>query len=257
MKTGAQGTRLLAIIRKWGPILAIALLMIVGFVQGWYRHVSLDSLVSNRDLLSSTVNERYWLMLGGYGLLYIAAVALSFPGASLLTIAGGFLFGWLIGGMITVVSATLGASLVFLAARSAFGGFLRERAGGFADRFSAGFREDGFNYLLFLRLVPLFPFWLVNVMPALFNLRLGPYALATLIGILPGTFAYAFIGAGLDSVIVAQRQANPACATNPDCTIHLDPSALITGELIAALIAMGVIALIPPLLKARKKHGKT
>ena len=176
MKTGAQGTRLLAIIRKWGPILAIALLMIVGFVQGWHRHVSLDSLVSNRDLLSSTVTEHYWLMLGGYGLLYIAAVALSFPGASLLTIAGGFLFGWLIGGMITVVSATLGASLVFLAARSAFGGFLRERAGGFADRFSAGFREDGFNYLLFLRLVPLFPFWLVNVMPALFNLRLGPYA---------------------------------------------------------------------------------
>ena len=243
--------------KKWAPLVGIGALMAFGFSQGWHSYLSLDSLVRNRELLAGYVADNYVLMLGGYALAYIAAVALSFPGASLLTIAGGLLFGWAVGGVTTVLAATFGASLIFLAARSAFGRSLRARAGSFMDRFAEGFRDDAFSYLLFLRLVPLFPFWLINVMPALFNVRLGSYFLATLIGILPGTFAYSFIGAGLDSVIAAQRAANPACATDPNCAVSLDTSSLITGELIAAFVAMGVVSLIPPAIKAfRRRRGK-
>ena len=255
-QTSKSGSQWVGRLKKWAPLIAIGGLMAFGFSQGWHSYLSLDSLVRNRALLAGYVAEHYVLMLAGYGLAYIAAVALSFPGASFLTIAGGLLFGWAVSGSVTVLAATIGASLIFLAARSAFGAALRARAGGFIDRFTEGFRDDAFNYLLFLRLVPLFPFWLINVVPALFNIRLGSYFLATLIGILPGTFAYSFIGAGLDSVIAAQRAANPACATNPDCSVTLDPSALITGELILAFVAMGVVSLIPPALKALKKRRK-
>jgi uncharacterized membrane protein YdjX (TVP38/TMEM64 family) len=244
----------LALAKKWAPLAIIASLMIVGFSQGWHQYLSLESLVKNREVLRGYVEENYVLMVGGFALAYITAVALSFPGASFLTIGGGFLFGWAVGGAATVLSATIGASLIFLAARSSFGEALRSKAGGFIDRFAEGFREDAFNYLLFLRLVPAFPFWLVNLAPALFNVRLQSYFFATLIGILPGTFAFAFIGSGLDSIIEAQRAANPECSTNPDCAITLDTSAIITPELIAAFVALGVVSLIPPVLKAWKKR---
>lgn len=241
--------------KKWGPLAAILGLMVIGFTQGWHEFLTLDALVKNRELLRGYVEANYLVMLGGFLLAYIIAVALSFPGASFLTIGGGFLFGWAIGGAATVLAASIGASLIFLAARSSFGSSLRGRAGAFIDRFAEGFREDAFNYLLFLRLVPLFPFWLINLAPALFNVRLTSYFAATFLGIMPGTFAYAFIGSGLDSVIEAQRAANPACSTNADCVVTLDPGALITGELIAAFVALGVVSLIPPVLKAWRKHS--
>lgn len=244
-------------LKKWAPLLLLVALMAFGFSQGWHQYLSLESLIRNRDWLSAYVQDHYGLMLLGYCLVYLAAVALSFPGASFLTIGGGLLFGWAIGGIATVLSATIGASFIFLAARSAFGASLRARAGGFVERFSEGFRQDAFNYLLFLRLVPLFPFWLVNVVPALFNVRLGSYFFATLLGILPGTFAYSFIGAGLDSVIAAQRAANPACLNGANCDVTLETSALITGELIAAFVVMGIVSLIPPVLKAMKNRRKS
>ncbi|WP_246657533.1 TVP38/TMEM64 family protein [Cohaesibacter sp. CAU 1516] len=252
-QNNSSGSGLAGKLKKWGPLIAIGGLMAFGFSQGWHHYLSLDSLVRHREWLASQVSAHYGLMLGGYMLAYILAVALSFPGASFLTIAGGLLFGWAIGGAATVLAATVGASVIFLATRSAFGASLRARAGGFVDRFSEGFRDNAFSYLLFLRLVPVFPFWLINVVPALFNVRLGVYFLATLVGILPGTFAYAFIGAGLDSIIAAQKAANPACATDPNCSVTLDTSALITPELIAAFVALGVVSLIPPALKAVKK----
>lgn len=249
-----QTSNIKTLAKKWGPLALIGTLMAIGFSQGWHQYLSLDSLVKNRELLRGYVEQNYLLMVGGFALAYITAVALSFPGASFLTIGGGFLFGWAVGGSVIVVSATIGASLIFLAARSSFGEALRSKAGGFVDRFAEGFREDAFNYLLFLRLVPVFPFWLVNLAPALFNVRLSSYFTATLIGILPGTFAYAFIGSGLDSIIEAQHAANPTCASDPNCSVTLDTSAIITPELIAAFVALGVVSLIPPILKAIKKR---
>ncbi|WP_316862301.1 TVP38/TMEM64 family protein [uncultured Cohaesibacter sp.] len=251
-----QPNRLLVMLKRWGGLLLLGLLMATGFSQGWHNYFSLDELVKNRELLMSHVSEHFWLALSTYGLVYAVAVALSFPGASFLTIAGGLLFGWMIGGVLTVLAATLGAGLVFLAARSALGGALRASAGSFADRFTEGFRQDAFHYLLFLRLVPVFPFWLINIVPALFKVRLPVYLLATLIGILPGTFAFALVGSGLDSVIEAQIRHNPGCVTQPDCQLAIDTGSLITGELILAFVAMGVFALIPPILKAIRNSRK-
>ncbi|WP_319412214.1 TVP38/TMEM64 family protein [uncultured Cohaesibacter sp.] len=245
-----------AFLKKWTPLLALLVLMLFGFSQGWHHYFTLESLVANRADLASYVDQHFGLALLLYGLIYCLAVAISFPGASFLTIVGGLLFGWIIGGLVTVVAASLGAGIVFLAARSAIGSSLRARAGGFVERFATGFAENAFHYMLFLRLVPLFPFWLINIVPALLKVRFDVYLLATLIGILPGTLAYALVGSGLDSVIAAQLASKPGCLEDPSCTLTLDTSAVITGELIAALVAMGAVALIPPLLKTLKKERK-
>jgi uncharacterized membrane protein YdjX (TVP38/TMEM64 family) len=103
----------------------------------------------------------------------------------MLTVISGFLFGWLAGALYAIVAATTGGTTLFLAARTAFGGFLRERAGGIVKKLARGFEEDAFFYLLVLRLTPFIPFFVVNIAPALFKIRLRTFLTATLIGILP------------------------------------------------------------------------
>jgi uncharacterized membrane protein YdjX (TVP38/TMEM64 family) len=178
-------------------------------------------------------------------------VAFSLPGALLLTIAGGFLFGGLVGGSVTVFSATAGAALIFLAARSSLGVMLRNRAGPSLAKFREGFERDAASYLLFLRLVPLFPFWLVNLAPALLSVPFKTFVWTTFVGIMPGTFAYSFAGAGLDSVAAAQKQAFDACVASgaKDCKAHIYLNQLVTKEMIIAFAALGFVALIPVLLR--------
>jgi uncharacterized membrane protein YdjX (TVP38/TMEM64 family) len=165
------------------------------------------------------------------------------------------LFGWLLGGILSIVGATLGATGIFLIARTALSDVLAARAGPWLARLRDGFREDAFNYLLFLRLVPIFPFWLVNLAPGLLGVGLGTYVAATVLGIIPGTFAFSLAGSGLDSLIAAQQSVHESCLAKmgPDaqesCPYALDPGALLTPELIAALVALGVVALIPVLIK--------
>jgi uncharacterized membrane protein YdjX (TVP38/TMEM64 family) len=190
----------------------------------------------------------------------VATVALSIPGAVLLTVLGGFLFGWLVAGLVVVVAATAGASLVFLAARTSLGDLLAQRAGPRLNALAKGFRDDAFNYLLFLRLVPLFPFWLVNIAPALFNVPLATFVAATFAGIVPGTFAFAFLGSGLDSIIAEQKAAQEACLATGrgDCAITFEAGALMTPELIIAFVALGVVALMPVVVKqVRARRGRT
>jgi uncharacterized membrane protein YdjX (TVP38/TMEM64 family) len=151
-----------------------------------------------------------------------------------------------------VVAATLGAVIIFLAARTSLGDTLAARAGPWMSRFREGFQRDAFNYMLFLRLVPVFPFWLVNIAPAVAGVPLGTYALTTLIGIIPGTFAFAVLGSGLDSIIEAQKAMHEACIAEKgaqNCTFSLDAGALITPELLAAFAALGFVALIPVIVK--------
>ena len=234
-------------LRKWLPLVILAALMVFAFSQGLHRELTLSNLIMQRQDLAGFVDQNLLLAVVAYMLLYTAAVTLSFPGASLLTIAGGFLFGWVLGGVTTVFGATLGACAVFLVARSSFGEILTNRAGPFLSRLAEGFRKDSFHYLLFLRLTPVFPFWLVNIAPAIFRMPLPSYALATFVGIIPGTFAFTFIGSGLDSVIAAQEAANPGCAAAGTCEI--DVSALVTPQLLAAFFALGIASLIPVVLK--------
>ena len=132
---------------------------------------------------------------------YALVVAFSLPVAMVVTPVAGLLFGTWMGAGLAVIGATLGSIAVFLAARTAFRDLFRARAGPTLARFEAGFRRNDFSYLLFLRLVPVFPFWLINIVPALLGMRLDRYVVATMIGIVPAAIVYASVGAGLGMVI--------------------------------------------------------
>lgn len=246
-------------------LLPLIILLAVGafvFWQGWHRYLTFEHLAASRGLLKSFIHQNYLLTLLGYMTIYAVAVALSLPGGIFLTLTGGFLFGWLIGGIATAVAATVGATILFLIAKTSLGQPLAARAGPRLGRLRQGFQEDAMSYLLFLRLVPLFPFWLVNLAPALLGIRLRTYVLGTFFGIIPGTFAFSFAGAGLDSIIAAQRQAYENCLTQQagdaarECAFRLNPSALLTTEMVLALVALGAIALLPTLLRRLRKNPR-
>jgi uncharacterized membrane protein YdjX (TVP38/TMEM64 family) len=211
-------------------LVPLGLLVVAGIafiVAGGHKYLSFAALSENRDWLCSLVKS--WGIVAAllYVVVYGLLVALSVPGAAVLTIAGGFLFGTWLGALCAVIGATLGATMIFLAARAGLGG-LAQRAGRFIGKFEAGFRADAFSYLLVLRLVPIFPFWLVNLVPALVGVRLPTYVLATFLGIIPGTFVYASLGKGLGDVV-----------EEPDLTILFKPSVLVP------IVGLALLALIP------------
>lgn len=245
--------------RRVLPLVLLAAAAAFVYAMGWHEYLTLERVAENRARLKTFIAGNYLLALAGYMGVYVVTVALSLPGGVFLTLLGGFLFGWLVAGTATVVAATAGATVIFLIARTSLGEPLAERAGPWLGKLRAGFQEDAMNYLFFLRLVPLFPFWLVNLAPALLGVGLGTYMIATFLGIIPGTFAFAFAGVGLDSVIEAQQQAYQDClarrsgAGAEECTFVLDPSTLITTELLIAFAALGAVALIPVVVKKFRK----
>ena len=238
-------------LRRLAPLAVIVLLAGLIFAMGWHRELTLENLIKHRVALSAFVDSHFLPAIAGFVVLYIAVVALSLPGATLLTLASGVLFGVLIGGLATLVGATIGATIIFLIAKSAVGEYLVRRAGPRLAKIAAGFRKDAFHYLLFLRLVPLFPFFLVNLAPAIVGVPLRTFIGATALGIVPATFAFAFVGAGLDSALGAQQAAYMRCLASgrADCRLGFDLAMLATPELIAAFVALGVIALIPVAVK--------
>ena len=241
----------LALSKRWGPLVLLVAAAGLVYASGGYRYLSLATIADRRDTLQAFVSEHWLVAIAGYGLIYLAIVALSIPGAVLLTVLGGFLFGWLVAGLVVVVAATAGATVVFLIARTSLGDILARRAGPRLNALARGFRDDAFNYLLFLRLVPLFPFWLVNIAPALFNVRLPTFVAATFLGIIPATFAFAFVGSGLDSIIAEQKAAYENCLAvgREGCEMRFEAGALLTPELFIAFAALGVVALIPVVVK--------
>lgn len=240
-------------LRRVLPLAALAALMALAFQQGWHEELTLDAIIARRQAIDALIAGNLLVAIAGYVALYAAVVALSLPGGAILTIAGGLFLGLATGFLATIVGATVGATIVFLIARSALGASLRQSAGPWMARLSDGFREDAWSYLFFLRLVPLFPFWLVNLAPALFAVPLRTFVITTFFGIMPGTFAFTFFGAGLDSVIEAQIAANPDCAAGGACALSIDPGALLTPELIGAFVALGVVALIPVAVKRLRR----
>jgi uncharacterized membrane protein YdjX (TVP38/TMEM64 family) len=244
--------------RLW-PLLLLIAATALAFAMGWHRYLSLQVLAENREALRAYIGAHMALSLAVFVAIYAAAVALSLPGGAVLTIAGGLLFGWLVGGLAAILAATIGATAVFLIARSALSEVLAARAGPWLSRFREGFQEDAFNYLLFLRLVPIFPFWLVNLAPGLLGVSFRTYVVTTILGIIPGTFAFALAGNGLDSVIEAQQAHYQSCLAKmgtggqESCSYTLDPGTLLTPELIVGLVALGLVALIPVAVKWYKR----
>ena len=165
-------------------------------------------------------------------------MALSVPGAAVLTVAGGFLFGALEGTVLVVIGATVGATLLYLAAKTALGDALRARAGGLVHKLEAGFRENALSYLLVLRLVPLFPFWLVNLAAAVLGVPPATYVLGTFVGIIPGSYVYASVGAGLGSVF--DQGGEPSL------------KGALTPQVLVALVGLALLSLVPVAYKRLK-----
>lgn len=220
------------------PLLILAAIIAAALALRIDRYLTIDALRDNRATLIAFVEANRPLAGLMFILAYAAVVALSLPGASIMTLAGGFLFGVGLGASLTVVGATLGAVLLFLVTRTAFGNVISQRAGPFLTRMADGFKENAFSYLLFLRLVPAFPFWAVNLAPAVFGMKLIPFAIATAIGIIPGTTVYSAFGASLGDVFDAGGEVNLKSVFSP--------------TLIGALVGLGVLALLPVVLKRKR-----
>jgi len=226
--------------------------MIAAYAFGLQKHLTLQNIAANREDLRSFIDNNWALALLIYAAVYVVAVALSFPAAGLLTVIGGLLFGWLTGAITTVFAATTGATIIFLVAKTSLEKVLARKSGPLMTRIRDGFAQDAFNYLLFIRFVPLFPFWLVNLAAALAHLRLKTFVSATFLGIIPITIVFSFVGASLDGAIDAQRLAYEEClAQNGAAVCHFDLSVshLVTPQILIALGALGVVALLPVVIK--------
>lgn len=186
--------------RFW-PLLLLAALVALAWATGAARLLSFEALSAHRAALDAWVAARPVASAAAYVLAYVVVVALSLPGGVVMTLAGGLLFGAWIGTGLTVLGATIGACALFLVARSALAPLVAGRAAGLVDRIRPGLERDGFFYLLTLRLIPVVPFWLANLAPALVGMPFGAYAAATAIGIIPGTAVFSGIGAGLGDVL--------------------------------------------------------
>ncbi len=224
------------------PVLVLAAGLIAFFAFDLDRLVSLDALKTHREFLQGWVAAQGALAWLIFGLIYVGAVALSIPGGAILTIAGGFLFGPYLATVVVVIGATCGATILFLAARYAFADFLRRKAGAAMKRMEDGFRTNALSYMLVLRLVPLFPFWLVNLVPAFLGVTIRTYFIGTLIGIIPGTFVYALVGDGAGAVLDAGKDLNLGIIFEP--------------RFLAPIVGLAVLACIPILYKRLAARGK-
>lgn len=243
---------------RWLPLLVIAALMALVFSMGWHQYLSFKTIGLNYEALRNFISENLIVALLSYAALYVAVVALSLPGGLIMTLSGGLLFGWQIGAPVAVIAATIGATLIFLIAKTSFGETLAAKAGPWMDKLRQGFQENALSYLLFLRLVPAFPFVVVNLAPAVLGVPLRTYVIGTLVGIIPGTTAYSIAGAGLGSIVEAQNKVYAACIAakgDGNCEYNIDFSALVTKELVFAGAALGVVALIPVAVNWYRKRG--
>ena len=200
---------------------------------------SFSRLAENYTSLKAFVGGQLTTALLVFGVAYILTVALSLPIASLLTLAGGALFGWTAAPLI-ICSATIGATIVFIAAQTALNEFFVTRTAGFMAKLEAGFHKNAISYLLALRLIPLVPFWVVNIVPALLGMRLNHYVMATLIGITPGTFIYVWVARSFDGFLSAGQ--------NPDLSVFNEPAIFVP------LFALGLLCLFPALWKLLQAH---
>ncbi|NPD19578.1 TVP38/TMEM64 family protein [Rhodophyticola sp. DY48A3-103] len=229
---------------RYLPLIVIALVA----ASGWFffrDYLSFEALRDNREALLAFRDANYLAMVAGYIVAYVAIVAFSLPGATPATLAGGFLFGLFPGAFYVVVSATLGAIVIFLAAKWGLGEALAARmdaSSGRIKRIKEGIEANELPMLFLIRLVPAVPFFVANLLPALVGVALGPYVFTTFFGIMPGTVVYTWVGAGLGEVF--------ARGDTPDLGIIFEP--MILGP----ILGLCALALLPIIIKAvRGKEG--
>lgn len=228
----------IAALRRLVPLLLLAIAGALFIRLGGSRYLTLSALADNRELLLARVAHAGPVGPLCFIVTYAGLTAMSVPGAVLLSVAAGALFGIWAGTLYAVTGATIGATALFAAARAGFG-HIADRAGPWAARLEGGFRANAFSYLLVLRLVPLFPFWLVNLAAALTRISLRTYVAATFLGIIPGCFVFVSIGGAIDKIVAAGRA--------PNLNVIFKPSVLLP------IFGLAVLALLP----VAYKHYRT
>lgn len=215
-------------VRLW-PVYVILIGLGLALSQGWHEYLTLDSLSANAVSLDAMVRENFLIVFAFYILVYAAATTFMVPGSA-LTIAGGFLFGLVMGTPATVIGATIGASILFFASKTSIGAVLRDVAGPFIEKMRAGFAENPVSYMFALRLIPVFPFAAVNIAPGLLGAKYRDYLLTTFFGIIPGTLAYTWIGAAVKGTLLE--------GGTPDI-------ASLASNFMPAFLALGLVSLLP------------
>ena len=227
--------------RKYWKFIALAtflLLIIIINFSGYFSFINLHIISTNYLRIVSFIESNYFLANFFYILLYIFAVLLVMPGAWLLTFSGGFFFGWMMGSILTVIGATVGASILFILSKSIFGKLLTKRITknkGLLNKFESKIEKNEFYFLLFMRLMPLFPFVFVNIAPAIVGVRFRTYVITTFIGIIPATIIYSLLGSGASEAFITGN------------LLHIKD--LISFKIILGLTGLSFLALIPVLLK--------
>lgn len=234
-KSGFSITRLI-------PLVILGAGLIAFFALGLNKYLTLDLLRENRDVLKTWVADNKALAVLMFVGAYVVIASFSLPLGAVASIAGGFLFGSVLGALWIVIGATIGATILFLIAKTALGEPLRLRFAAQIHKMEEGFRENAFSYLLLLRLVPLFPFWLVNLAPAFLGVSVVTFVITTFLGIIPGSFVFASIGNGLNALFEAGEQ--------PDLSLF----ALISRpDFYVPIVGLALLSLIPVVYRAFAK----
>jgi len=217
------------------PLIVLVIVLVLFYVFDLGRFLGFAALAEHKAWLSAWVDAHLILAPLLYIFIYIAVVAFSLPGGLVMTVSGGLLFGATMGALYAVSGATIGATALFLIAKSSLGDFLLAKAGGAVKKMQAGFADNALSYMFVLRLVPLFPFFLVNLAPAFLGVRLRIYVIATFFGIMPATFVFALAGSGLGSVLEHGGDISLANVMTP--------------QLMAAFGGLALLAIIPVIYK--------
>ncbi|KQP40502.1 TVP38/TMEM64 family protein [Methylobacterium sp. Leaf106] len=238
---------------RWLPILALVAISLGVLISGAPHLLSLDRLLSYRATLMEAVAADRSRAIGVACLVYIGCVIVSVPASLVLTILSGFLFGAATGAGIALVSATTGAAIVFSIGRGPMSEFLVTRAGPRLGRLAAGFRDDAFGFILVLRLLPIFPFWMTNLAPAAFGVPLRTFVLATFLGLAPGAVVYAAAGSAIEDVVAANEAAKADCLASgaEACDEALSLRSLVTVKTLAGLGGLAAFALLSIGLRRR------
>ncbi|MBN03770.1 VTT domain-containing protein [Ponticaulis sp.] len=220
------------------PVAIVIVGLVAAYMAGLHKYLSLETLETQRAELNEFVTENFVLAFAAYIAVYALATLFMLPGALWITIAGGFLFGLVGGSAATVLGATLGATALFSVARTSIGEPLRQRAGPFLKKLEAGFREDALSYMFFLRFMPMVPFPVANIAPALLGAKARDFILSTFFGIMPGVIAYTWVGAGLGGVFDRGEDLNLGG---------------FFWQVAPPMAALAVVSLIPVILKRFRK----
>ena len=217
-------------VSRFLPLALLGIAAALFFAFELHRYFTFDALRNNRGFIVSWVTDHALLAAALYMVVYALATVVLPPTGAFMTVVGGFLFGPLAGTLYAVVGATTGATALFLVARYALGDLLRRRAGPALKRIQEGFQENELSYMFVLRLIPLFPFWLVNVAPAFLDVRLRTFVIGTFFGIIPGGIVFALFGAGIGDIL--------------DSNAEISLKGVLTPGIVAGLVGLACLALL-------------